>query len=130
MVHFPIPSLLVADVDSEEAHAADVEEEKNKRLESLVPDAVVRPWAVVVHLVDASIAHAAVMHAVNFLRTTFWALFLVFYRFIDLFATFSNFLPFLAIFTILVHILRRAEVMPLKNTWIVFGASKRVAPVR
>jgi len=47
----------------EVAYAGNVEEEKDEWFERHVSDTIIRPWAMMIHVGNASIALAAVMHA-------------------------------------------------------------------
>lgn len=139
VVHFPVPSLLVADKNDEPAEASDIRQEEHERLQSLVPDAVAGPRAMVVHLVDAAVARAAVVYARHFLGAALLALSVApidRFRVSELgllgnfMASLPDPLPLLAVFPVQVCILRRAEVVPLEDAWIVTGAGEGVRPVR
>lgn len=63
MLHSEHPCLSIHDAYIKNAYAGNIKEEEYEWLECHVSNAVVRPWAMMIHLVNAPFALAAVMHA-------------------------------------------------------------------
>lgn len=129
MLHPEYPRLPIHETCSYEAVDGDVEEEEDEGLESNVPDAVIRPWTMVVHFVDASIAFTAVVHSEHFQGTAFvtfhWVRgFLSF--FVNIILIFFNFDsvifldPFLTIFVLFYSLFLGSKVVPLNVSWILW----------
>jgi hypothetical protein len=63
MLHLEGPRLFIHATDCEKANTGDVEKEEDERFECHVANAVVRPWAMMIHLVNTPIAFTAMVHA-------------------------------------------------------------------
>lgn len=80
MLHSKLPCLCIHHSSCEVAYAGNVEEEKDERFERHVSDTIIRPWAMMIHVRNASIALAAVMHAQHFECSARLALVRIFLR--------------------------------------------------